>query len=165
MTEPTTPNIGLTVPNTGDLPGAWGTSALNPNFLQVDGMLGGVVSFSLSAATSITLTTPGATTVFTPTGGPNQSSNALISLSGSLSGNATLKLTVPGHYSVSNQCTVGTNFVQLSPVSGGGKSVGCPDGEARRFFFNGTDVIFLDMPHVGTLHNFCVSTTPAWFAG
>jgi microcystin-dependent protein len=162
MTEPTTPNIGLTVPNTGDLSGSWATAALNPNFSQLDGMLGGVANISLSSATTITLTTPVSTTSFSPSAGPNQSSNAMIALSGTLSGNAVFKVTVPGVYRFFNNCATGSNFVQITPNVGTGRAVGIPDGELWHVFFDGTNCSLIGLPHVGTLHDFCTATTPAW---
>ena len=39
MAEPQTVNGGLIVPNTGDLVGTWGSAALNPDFVAVDGFL------------------------------------------------------------------------------------------------------------------------------
>ena len=41
MAEPTTINKALIVPNTGDLPGTWGSAAINPDLSAIDGMLGG----------------------------------------------------------------------------------------------------------------------------
>lgn len=160
MTEPTTVNIGLIVPNTGDLVGAWGTAALNVNLSALDGYVGGVLSLSLGAATTITLTTASAT--LTPGAGPYQSANSIIELSGTLSGNAVFAITQPGVYRFYNGCTVGTNYVQIKPVSGTGLAVGIPDGELWHVHFDGTNCRLIGLPHVGQLIDLCVATTPAW---
>jgi microcystin-dependent protein len=162
MSEPITPNIGLIVPNTTDLPNAWGTSAININMSALDGMFGGFQALSFSAATTVTLTTP-TSGALTPGTGPCQSQNACIALSGTLSGNVVINLTMPGRYVFHNKCVVGSLFVKLSPVSGGGHSVGLPPGQKVTIFFDGTDVDYVDTLPVGAafdLHG--ASTVPAW---
>mgnify|MGYP001581080030 FL=1 len=47
---PNEPLKGLNTPNTGDLVGAWGTAAVNPNMTVVGGYLGGVQTVSLTNA-------------------------------------------------------------------------------------------------------------------
>lgn len=160
MTEPTTTNIGLIVPNTGDLPGAWGTAALNPNFNVIDGVVGGVLSLSLSAATTITLTTASAT--LTPGAGPYQSANFQIVLSGTLSGNQLIQLPQTGRYMFVNNCVTGTSVIQIAPATGTGTVVALPPGEQWQVSYDGTNVRLYGLPHVGTLHDFCMATTPAW---
>lgn len=157
MTEPTTANTGFIVPNTGDLPGAWGTAALNVNWQSVDGYFGGTQQLTLSGATTVTLTTNGAS--FTPGAGPNQTSNAAIVISGSPTGTATINFTVPGVYRVLNNMGFSTFPVKLT---GGGNVVCAPPGEFRRFYFDGTNFSWMDMPHMGSYMNLCVSTSPVW---
>ena len=166
MSEPVTPNIGLIVPNTGDLPGAWGTSAVNPNMTALDGLFGGVTALSLGAATTITLSA--STAVVTPSAGPFQSNNAVIGLSGTLSGNAVIKVSVPGRYVFDNRCLGGvTNYVQIAPSSGGGNACGVPPGKKTTFFFDGTNVDFVDLgPEIGGIETVFLggSGVPAWIA-
>lgn len=163
---PNTVNRFYSVPNTGDLPGAWGTSALNPNFNSIDGTLGGFATISLSSATTITLTVPaGAATGLTPGAGPTQSENALLKFSGTLTGNSTIKFTMPGRYIVHNACgSAGSFYIQLSPTSGTGTSVGAPPGRKCQIFFDGTDVDYMDMPEVGAALDLHCNTTgyPPW---
>ena len=162
MVEPITPNIGLIVPNTNDLPNAWGTAAVNVNMSALDGMFGGFQTLSFSVATTVTLTTP-TSGALTPGTGPCQSQNACIALSGTLSGNVVLKMTMPGRYVFHNQCVVGSNYVQLAPVSGGGNAMGLPPGQKVTIFYDGTNVDYVDTLPVGAafdLHG--VSTIPAW---
>ena len=169
MVEPTTVNIGLIVPNTGDLPGAWGTSALNPNFSAIDGLFGGVVTLSLSGSTTVTLTASSA--VLTPAAGPFQQNNACIILSGSQTGNSIIKFNQPGRYVVDNQVTSSLTtadyYIQLSPASGGGRSIGAPPGKTL-VLFDGTHMDYVGMPPVGAMIIFPEtanpSTVPQWWA-
>lgn len=162
MTEPVTANRFLIVPNTGDLPGAWGTSALNPDFSNIDAILGGVTTISLSSATTITLTTLATTGIATTT--IPQSNNALIKFTGTQTGNAVIKFTCPGFYIVHNLClAAGTNYVQLAPATGTGNAIGAPPGKKAQVFFDGTDMDYVSMPEPATaydLHN--ATTYPAW---
>jgi microcystin-dependent protein len=141
MSEPITVNKTLIVPNTGDLPGSWGTAALNPNFQLIDAMFGGVTSISLSGATTILLTVPATTGIwggFVP-----QSSNSMITLMGTQTGSAVLQFSLPGFYIINNKCT-GTTFVQLAPATGGGNKIGVPQGKKSKVFYDGTDLDFVD---------------------
>jgi len=161
VTEPTTPNIGLISPLTGDLPGAWGTAALNPNSLNIDGLFGGFALLSLSSATTIALSTT--TASFTPTAGPSQSSNALLRLSGTLTGTAVIQFRRPGFYIVENLCVVGAFCVTLAPSAGTGNSIGAPPGEKCHVFYDGTSMDYVDLGRVGSavdLHG--VTALPAW---
>lgn len=158
---PNTVNKAFEVPNTGDLPGAWGTSALNPNFSALDGITGGVLSLSVSSATTITLSVPSGS--LTPGAGPTQSQNALIKLSGTLTGNSQILFAMPGFYIVDNRCT-GNFYVQLGPTAGTGTFVGAPPGEKCHVFYDGTNMDFVDMGRVGSALDLHTNTTtlPPW---
>jgi microcystin-dependent protein len=159
MTEPTTVNKIFTVPATGDLVGAWATSALNPNFTAIDGILGGLVT--ISATTSVTLTNPSGTA--SPGAGPFQSQNALIRFSGTLTGNMSVIFTLPGYYIIENLCAGNaTNYIQLSPSNGTGNNIGAPPGQKQHIFFDGTSMDYVNMPPVGTYLDLAVSTSPLW---
>jgi microcystin-dependent protein len=161
MTEPTTSNVGFIVPNTGDLSGAWGTAALNPNFGAIDGYVGGQLTLSVSGATTITLTTASAT--LTPTAGPYQSANSIITITGSQTGTSFIQLTQPGVYRFFNQATNTTVFpVVVQPAIGTGNQIGLPPGEFWQVGFNGTSCFYIGMPHVGAYMDLAVATTPAW---
>lgn len=75
MTEPVTTNKQFTVPNTGDLPNAWGPP-VNGNFTALDALLGSTASLTVASG-SYTLTT-------------SQAQNLRISLSGTLTANVTI---------------------------------------------------------------------------
>lgn len=162
MVEPVTSFRSFIVPLTADLPGAWGTAALNPNFQSIDTLFGGVTTISLSSTTTILLSVPATTGVW-PGGNPSQSMNAMIKFTGAQTGSATIQFTLPGFYIINNQCT-GTTFVKLSPASGGGNSIGAPPGKKCHVFFDGTDMDYVDMPDPGMAYDLHINTTtlPPW---
>jgi microcystin-dependent protein len=160
MSEPITANRNLIAPQTGDLPGSWGTACLNPNWQMIDAMFGGVTSISLSGATTILLTVPATTGIWGGT--VPQSSNSMITLMGAQTGPAVLQFQLPGFYIINNQCT-GTTYVQLSPSTGGGNSIGVPQGKKSHVFFDGTSMDFVDPPEPGVaidLHGW--TALPPW---
>lgn len=161
MTEPVTTVKSLIVPNTGDLAGAWGTSALNPNFQTIDALFGGVTTISLTSATTLLLTVPATTGVWF--GSLSQSVNSLIKFTGVQTGNAIIQFTLPGFYIINNQCT-GTSYVQLANQSGAGNKIGAPPGKKCHVFFDGTDMDYVNMPDPGTAYDFHTNTTslPPW---
>lgn len=161
MTEPNTPNKALIIPNTGDLPGAWGTAALNPDFTAIDGMFGGAQTISLSSATTFALSAPSGS--ITAGAGPNQAQNAILKFTGTLSGNAVITFPLPGYYILNNQCTVGSFYIQCR-ASGTGGLIGIPPGKQSKVWCDGTDMGFCDTPEVGSYLDLAASTTPGWFA-
>lgn len=161
MPEPNTPLGGLVVPNTGDLPGVWADQAVNPNMLAIDGYGRGVQTVSLSSATAITLSAPSGS--ITPGAGPTQAQNAVIKLSGTLSGTSIITLPLPGYYIIDNGCTVATNYVQFRAV-GTGNIIAAPPGEPRHAYCDGTNVKFVDMPHVGSYLDLFGASVPQWIA-
>src|SRR5262245_42069738 len=138
---PNEPLKALSTPNTGDLTGAWGTSAANPNFQVIAGYLGGAQTISLtgSSATTLSISTGViGTGSVTPGAGPVQASNAVLKLTGTLSSNVVLTLPCSGYWIVKNSCTVGAFYVQLRAI-GTGNMIGAPDGEAVHVWNDGTD--------------------------
>src|ERR1700761_2762294 len=105
---PTTVNIALNIPATGDLVGTWGSAAINPDLSAIDGFLGGVQTVSVSNA-PITLTAP--TGSITPSAGPTQAQNAVLRISGTLTANVKITLPLPGYYIVENLIGLPTSFV------------------------------------------------------
>jgi microcystin-dependent protein len=151
MAEPTTPNVGLIAPNTGDLVGSWGTTALNVNWLAIDGMRGGVTTISLSSATTITLTAPSGS--ITPSAGPTQQQNFMLRLTGTQTGNAVMLFSVPGPYIIDNQCLGTTAYLQLVPAAGTGTYIGVPQGKKSHVCFDGTNVDFVNPADPGTAYD------------
>lgn len=159
MTEPTTVNVGLIVPNTGDLAGTWGSAALNPDFVALDGYFGGVQAISASS-TNIVLTSP---TGFTPTpgGGPTQSQNAVLRFTGALTANVQVTLPVPGFYIVENLTT--GNFVLSFRAIGAGQVIALDQGEVQHVYNDGTNVKFVNLGRVGATEIWAgLSVMPAW---
>lgn len=160
MPEPNTPNIGLVVPLTGDLVGTWGSAALNPDFVAIDGMLGGTQTIPLSGPATTVLTLPSGT--ISATAGPTQSQNAALIFTGTLTGNNIIQLGMPGRYVMVNLCLPLNYYVQVTS-SGGGLYVGLPPGKGVTLYHDGTNVIFVDMPDVGSrLDLFGQTSMPAW---
>jgi microcystin-dependent protein len=163
MVEPVTTNKSIIIPNTGDLSGAWGTSALNPNFQTVDALFGGVTTITLSATTTLLLSVPATTGVWP--GSLSQSVNSLIKFTGAQTGSAVIQFTLPGYYIIHNQCT-GTTFVQLAPSVGVGNKIGAPPGQKIHVFYDGTDMDYVNMPTPGSALDLHSNTTtlPPWMS-
>jgi microcystin-dependent protein len=145
---PNEPIKGLITPNTGDLVGAWGTAAVNPNFTAIGAMLGGFTTISVSGATTVALSA--ATSALTPGAGPFQQSNAMIRFTGAQSGTATYLFSVPGFYIIDNQCTNTTFPIVLGPASGPGTFIGAPPFCKTQIFFDGTNVDYVNPPLPGS---------------
>lgn len=162
---PNTVNKALNTPNTGDLPGAWGTAAVNANMTVIDGLFGGVQSVSLTNANvSLSISTGViGTGSITPGAGPVQSDNAVIKFIGTLTGNCDITFPAPGFWIVENNCTVGSFYVRAR-AAGTGNLIGIPPGEPCHIYNDGTDAKFVDMGRVGEFLDLCVSTTPAWMS-
>lgn len=163
MSEPNTVNVGLVIPNTGDLVGTWGSAAVNPNMQAIDGMFGGFATLSLSSATTFALSTPSGS--LTPGAGPNQSQNACLFFTGTLTGNCVVQLTMPGRYIMHNKCTVGTSYIQIAPSAGTGTAVGLPPGQKVTLHFDGTNVDYVDTMPVGAAFDLHGATSiPPWIS-
>ena len=141
MTEPTTVNVGLIIPNTGDLPGTWSTGALNPDFVAIDGYHGGIQIISVSNA-PITLTSPAGFTP-TPGGGPTQAQNAVLRFTGALTANVQVTLPLPGPISIEN-LTTGA-FVLSFRAIGSGQVIAIDQGRIQTIYNDGTNVRFVNL--------------------
>lgn len=161
MTEPTTTGKALIIPATGDLVDTWGPDAVNPNMNALDGMLAGFTSIALTN-TNVTLTVPSGF-IATPGAGPTQSQNAMINLTGTLTGPVAIFFPMPGFYIVRNRCSVGAFHIVLSN-SGGGNVICAPPGEAVHVFADGTNMHYVDFGRVGSLMTLSTSSVPAWIS-
>lgn len=157
MAEPTTSNVALVIPNTGDLVGTWGSAALNPDFAALDGFLGGVQIISASNA-NIILTAPSGS--ITPSGGPTQAQNAVLRFTGVLTGNVQVMLPLPGYIIIEN-LTTGA-FVLSFAAAASGQIIGIEQGVTQRIYNDGTNVRFVNLPTVGSYLDICDATVPAW---
>lgn len=158
MAEPVTTNKAFIVPNTGDLPGLWGSQALNPDLIAIDGIFGGFATISLSSG-SVTLSVPAGFTA-TPGPGPTQSQNALIRLTGALGSAAQVVFPMPGFYIVENLCT-GAFPVTLASV-GVGNVIGAPPNQKIQVFNDGLNVDYVSLPPIGTYLDMAATAVPPW---
>lgn len=159
MAEPTTVNCGLIIPSTGDLTGTWGSAAINPDFVAVDGYFGGVQTISASNA-AIVLTSP---SNFTPTpgAGPTQSQNAVLRFTGALTANVQVTLPLPGFYILENLTT--GNFVLSFRALGSGEVIGIDQGEVQHVYNDGTNVRFVNLGRIGAIEIWAgLTAMPAW---
>lgn len=161
---PNTSNIALNIPDTGSLPGSWGTTAVNANMTVVDGILGGVQAVSLTGSTVTTLSIATGvigTGSITPGSGPTQSANSVIQFTGTLAANCVVTFPRPGHWIVKNSCTVSTFYVQMR-ATGTGNVIGIPPGAPIIVYNDGTNCDFVNLGETGTYKKFAVSSVPAW---
>lgn len=153
---------GLATPNTGDLTGAWGTAAINPNMQVIGGYLGGIQSVSLSTANvSLSIATGViGTGSITAGAGPVQVANAVLKFTGAITSNIVVTFPCPGFWMVRNDCTGA--FTLRVRAAGTGNVIGLPPGELTHVYNDGTNFDFVDMGRVGSYMRLAVSTTPAW---
>lgn len=157
---PNTVNIALEVPTTGSMVGTWGSGALNPNFVAIDGMISGVQTVSVSNV-PVTLSAPAG--ALTPGPGPTQSQNRVLVFTGTLSANVQITLPLPGVYEVFNNTT--GNFVLSFRAFAAGDVIAVPQGALMPIYNDGTDCFLIKNQEPGTLF-FLVGATalPAWMA-
>jgi hypothetical protein len=147
------------VPLTGDLVNHWGDQALNPDFTALDGLFGGVQTVSVSTS-AVLLTSPAGFTP-TPSGGPTQSQNAVLRVTGTLtSTNVVITLPLPGFMIVEN-LTTGPQVVVLRAI-GSGELIGIEQGVVQHVYNDGTNVRFVNLPTVGSYMDICDASVPAW---
>lgn len=158
MADPNTVNSALIIPATGADVGAWGSAALNPNFVAIDGLLGGVTTIGLSNV-PVTLTAPSGS--ITPSAGPNQAQNAVLRLTGALTGAVTITLPLPGYYIVEN-LTTGNFVVTLRGVTAT-QVIGIDQGMCQHIYNDGANVRFVNLGETGKMELWAgISAIPAW---
>lgn len=162
MAEPQTVNTGLIIPNTGDLPGTWGSNALNPDFVALDGYFGGVQIISASSA-PIVLTSPSGFTP-TPSGGPTQAQNAALRFTGALTAPVQVTLPLPGYYIIEN-LTTGAFVLSFAALTAG-QIIAVDQGETQHIYNDGANVKFVNLGRIGHIEMWAgLSAIPAWVAG
>jgi microcystin-dependent protein len=156
---PTTVNGGLIIPNTSDLPGTWGSNALNPNFVSIDGLFGGTTTISASNA-PIVLTSPSGFTP-TPSAGPTQAQNAVLQFTGTLTANVQVTLPIPRYYIINNQTTGA--FVLSFRAIGSGQVIAVDQQDDVHIHNNGTNVRFVNLGRIGETAMWAgITALPAW---
>lgn len=159
MADPQTPLKLLAVPSHGADVDTW-DQPVNNDFTAIDGMLGGLVTKSLTNA-NVTLTAPAG--VVTPGGGPTESQNAILRFTGTLTGNCIITIPLPGFYIAENLCTVGAFYVQVRGATAT-QVIGLPPGQAMQIYNDGANVRYVGMPHVGARMQLPVAAVPAWIS-
>jgi microcystin-dependent protein len=155
----TTVNGGLIIPGTGELVGVWGSNAVNPNFVSIDGLFGGVTTIS-AAASPIVLTSPAGFTP-TPSAGPTQAQNAVLKFTGTLTANVQVTLPLPGSYIVDNQTTGA--FVLSFRAIGSGQIIAVDQQDTIRIYNDGTNVRFVNLGRIGETAMWAgLTAMPAW---
>lgn len=160
MAEPTTVNGGLIIPATGDLVGTWGSAGVNPDFVAIDGALWGVQQISVSNA-PVVLTAPSGFTA-TPSGGPTQAQNAVLTFTGAMTGNVQVTLPIPGPVVIRN-FTTGA-FVLSFRAIGSGAIIAVNQGKTQTVYNDGTNVDFVNLGgDIGEISMWSGrSSMPAW---
>jgi len=161
MAGPFSVNTGFIIPLTGSLVDTWGEDALNPNFISLDGLLGGRQNISVTNV-PITLTSPAGFTP-TPGSGPTQAENKYLAFTGTMTGNVRVTLPLPGHYIIDNQTT--GNFVLSFQGATATEVIGAPPGAVFSVFNDGERVRFVDLGKPGDQEEWAgVTAMPAWVA-
>jgi microcystin-dependent protein len=159
LADPQTSNYGLFVPVTGNDVGTWGSVALNPNFVTIDALFGGVQTLSLSSV-PVTLTAPAGFTA-TPSPGPTQAQNAVLRLTGAITAPVTITLPLPGYYIVEN-LTTGNFVVTLQAVTAT-QVIGIDQGMCQHVYNDGANVRFVNLGETGKMEFWTgYSAMPAW---
>lgn len=159
MTNPVTVNTGIIVPLTGADVDTWGEDDVNPNMVAIDGLFAGVQTISVSNV-SVLLTSPAGFTP-TPSPGPTQSQNAVISFTGVQTADVTVTLPLPGRYIVQNMAT--GNFLLGLRAIGSGQTICLPQGSQHTIFCDGTNVKFVDLGKAGDMELWAgLTALPTW---
>lgn len=157
MSDPQTGNILLAIPTRGSDTGTWDLP-VNGDFNSIDGHFGGVVTVGLTNV-NVTLTAPTGTA--TPSPGPTQAENAVVRLTGTLSGNVQITLPLPGPIIVEN-LTTGAFVVSFRAV-GSGEIIATAQGTRKAIYNDGTNVRFVGGPDPGAQELWAsLSAIPAW---
>jgi hypothetical protein len=161
--EPVTVNTGLVIPNTGDLVNTWGSAALNPDFVALDGFQGGVTTIAVSNA-PITLSVP-AGFVATPSAGPTQAQNAVLRFIGTVTTNLSVTLPMPGYY-ILDTTAIGFASTGLIVVRGvtGTEFVTLPIGHVMHVYNDGAIVRFVNLIAPGLYQDYAGSSVPSWIS-
>lgn len=156
-----TSNIGLVVDPTGSNVGTWADNVTNPDYVAIDGMLGGVQTISV-ASTPVTLTSPAAFTP-TPGAGPTQSQNRVLRFTGVLSADVTITLPIPGSYIVENLTTGNFNLIFRGVTAT--EVIAAPQGEQIDIYNDGANVRFVNFGRIGKMELWSgISAMPSWVA-
>lgn len=153
MTSTFTPNINLEEPARGDQVGTWDTP-VNSNMTVIDLVAGAIATQALTNANIIL--------------SGSQFQSRQLTFSGALSGSVTITFptSFKKAYDIYNTCTGSSAFtITLGTTASGGQAICCPPGQMIEVVNDGTNLVFKNLPPVGTYMDFATSTVPAWISG
>jgi len=153
MVSTFTPNIGLEEPARGDYVGTWDTP-VNANETLTDLVVGGTVTLSLNNSPVILAA--------------NQYQCKTITFNSTLSGSVdiTFPTSFTKSYEILNLCTGSSAFVITLKTTAVGAAYVCPPpGGIVEVVNIAGQIVFKNLPHVGTYWDYAGSSVPAWVSG
>ena len=122
--------LNLELQATGENSGTWGT-IVNNNLQKLESATKGYVSVAIASTSDSLSATDGSTT--------DEQSNAIIKLTGTLTGNTTMSCeAVESWYIVDNAATMGTYTLNFKPAGGTGTTDGLIAGSKHILYTDGT---------------------------
>ena len=140
--------LNLELQASGENSGTWGVIT-NNNLQKVESAIKGYVSIAIASTSDSLATSDGSTT--------DEQSNAIIKLTGTLTGNTTMQSeAVETWYIVDNATTMGTHTLNFKPAGGSGTSKGLVAGSKHILYTDGSTMfdVLDDCGHItanGTL--------------
>jgi hypothetical protein len=124
--------LNLELQATGENSGTWGTIT-NNNIQKLESAIKGYVSVAIASTSDSLTATDGSTT--------DEQSNAIIKLTGTLTGNTTMSCeAVEAWYIVDNATTMGTYTLNFKPSGGTGTTDGLIAGSKHLLYTDGTNM-------------------------
>ena len=124
--------LNLEIQTTGENSGTWGTIT-NNNLQKLESAIKGYVSVAIASTTDSLTATDGTTA--------DETSNAIIKLTGTLTGNTTMQCeAVENWYIVDNAATMGTYTLNFKPAGGTGTTDGLIAGSKHLLYTDGTNM-------------------------
>jgi len=125
-------SLNLQLITTGEKSGTWG-SITNENLQKLESAIKGYVSVAIASTSDSLATTDGSTT--------DEQSNAIVKLTGTLTGNTTMSCeAVESWYIVDNATTMGTYTLNFKPSGGSGTTDGLIAGSKHLLYTDGTNM-------------------------
>ena len=124
--------LNLELQATGENSGTWGT-IVNNNLQKLESAAKGYVSVAIASTSDSLSATDGSTT--------DEQSNAIIKLTGTLTGNTTMSCeAVESWYIIDNATTMGTYTLNFKPSGGSGTTDGLIAGSKHIMYTDGTNM-------------------------
>ena len=124
--------LNLELQATGENSGTWGTKT-NNNIQKLESAIKGYVSVAVASTSDSLTASDGSTT--------DEQSNAIIKLTGSLTGNTTMQCeAVESWYIIDNATSMGTYTLNFKPAGGSGTTDGLIAGSKHIMYTDGTNM-------------------------